>query len=42
MRTAAGGGRCAGSHAISRSISAIFSVSEARYCFDQRSTCRAT
>jgi len=36
--TGAGGGRCAGSQAISRSISSIVSVSEARYCFDQRST----
>ena len=36
------GGRCAGSQAISRSIASIFSVSDARYCFDQRSTWRAT
>ena len=35
---ALGGGRCAGSQAMSRSISSTFSVSEARYCFDQRST----
>ena len=30
------------SHSISCSISSIFSVSEARYCLDQRSTCLAT
>jgi hypothetical protein len=32
------GGICAGSHSISRSISSIGCVCEARYCFDQRST----
>ena len=33
---------CAGSHAISRSMSSTLPVSDARYCFDQRSTWRAT
>jgi hypothetical protein len=33
---------CAGSHSISRSMASIGSVSDARYCFDQRATWRAT
>ena len=36
------GGTCAGSHSISRSMSSMVSVWDARYCFDQRSICRAT